>query len=47
VPEVCVTGQIVTVVYVVRVSVLGLVPVLVPTTREDQGMYGEDEGEEE
>jgi len=49
VPEVCVTGQIVTVVYVVRVSVLGLVPVPVPTTREDQGMYGrgEDEGEEE
>lgn len=49
VPEVCVTGQVVTVVYVVRVSVLGLVPVPVPTTREDRGMYGrgEDEGEEE
>ena len=45
VPEVCVTGQVVTVVYVVRVSVLGL-PVLVPapTTGEDQG---EDEGDEE
>ena len=50
VPEVCVTGQVVTVVYVVRVSVLGLpVPVPVPTTGEDRGMYGrdEDEGEEE